>query len=471
MNDRATEGRLPPHNLNAEASVLAAAMISGGTALDDIAGLLAGGDFYSEAHRRIFDALVALRRRGKPTDTVLVGEHLRAEGRIEQVGGLPYLTEILNAVPDVASVGHYAEIIRDTAKLRRIIASAQHIAARGYLATGDIERFANDAERELGEATRSGSATKVETAQALASRYHAEVVASANGGTSTMGLPTGFRGLDALILGLRPKRFHILAARPAIGKTAFAVNIAQHITRPARSPDLQQHAVFFTLEMPSLEVISRAIAADGGVDGMRTVRGQMDAEEWRRFSEATGRTSRISLHVCDDAGISVLGIAGICRRVRTAAERAKGRLALVVVDYLQLVSSDERRQGDNRENEVSRISRGLKRLAMELDCAVIALSQLNRAIEARGDGRPRNSDLRESGSLEQDADVIMFIHRPAVPKLPGLPRRGDEANVHEIIVRKARGGKEGIVRVAFEKQFTRFANIKEGADAPEDFDE
>lgn len=444
------DDRLPPHNLEAEAAVIATVIIAGdGRELDKVITKLEPDDFYSGAHRDIWAHVCKLHNAGKPTDLVVVAESLRSEGRLEKVGGLAYLTELLNATPSVARIETYAQIVVEASKVRACIAACQRIVAEGYASVKDVPEYLSRAEHALQTINTNKGDAQFERVSQSAARVDVGIRKQAADNSKMSGLPTGYVELDRKLNGLRPKTLTIIAARPAVGKSALALNIAWHT---ASVPG--QHVAFFSLEMSNDELTIRGVSGLGRIDQTRIHGVRLTADDWTRWTSSVAASRDVNLHLCDDASMTVFGIRSMCRRLQSALSRSGQVLALVVVDYLQLMEHPSRKRNDNREQEVSQISRALKRLAGELQCPVIALSQLNRAVESRGGeaARPRLSDLRESGAIEQDANNVIFVHR--------VPRKGEtKDNLHEIIIAKARSGKPGVVQMHFEGRFTRFDEL------------
>lgn len=466
------EGRVPPHDLDAEAGVLSAVMLDP-AALDRVPELKPEY-FYSEAHRRMFEACMELRARGQPVDVLQVGSWLKDRQRLAQVGGMAYLTEVLNAAPVVSNVSAYAATIQEKWRIRQLIVTCQRVAAEGYGDYGDPQGFIDGAEQAVYGLARVGSQSTTEKLNAVMKRsFRALNDAIARGGAIT-GAPTGFARYDKMTSGLHPGDLTIVAARPGMGKTSFVLNVAVNVAKPrggvvVGSPESQWESegdgcVFFSLEMPREQIANRILCLEARVDVSKMRSGFLSQQEWGRLTEAASMLGRMPIWIDDTPSISILELRAKVRRIQSEYERTddKGektkKLGLVVVDYLQLMKG---RDGVNsREQEISEISRGLKGLAKELKVPVVALSQLNRSVETRSEKskRPMISDLRESGAIEQDADNICFIYRDDYYN----KEESTEPNIAELIIAKQRNGGTGTVKVRFEKQFTRFDNLEDG---------
>lgn len=470
---RPSEGRIPPQDLDAEAAVLSAILLSK-DAFDEVQEIVAPEDFYSEANRRIYEAMVELARESKPIDLINVASWLRGRERLEQVGGTPYLAELTDATPAVGHVAAHAVTVRETARLRKLISTCQRLAAEGYGDCGEVQDFVDRAEQAIFEIAR---ATKTTAVRPLRDAIHGafEILsAAAKRGEAITGMPSGFVELDKRCAGLHPGDLYIVAGRPGMGKTSFVLNLAVNVAQPRRvvtddGAEVEQPGygvVMFSLEMPREQLASRMLASEGRVDVSKIRSGQIAGEDWNKLTEAAAMLGRLPLWLDDTPAISLLDLRARIRRLQAEVERQSGdgpraeKLGLVIIDYLQLMTG--RRDAGSREQEISEISRGLKQLAKEMGVAVIALSQLNRSVETRTtkDKRPQLSDLRESGAIEQDADTIMFIYRDEY-YFEDSPDKG----IAEVIVSKQRNGPTGKVKVRFESAYTRFDNL-----APDDYD-
>ena len=442
--DRAPQ-RIPPHNVDAEASLLGAMMLSQDAIATVLERGLAGEDFYKPAHRQIFDAIRALSVGGEPVDPVTVGDMLRRAALLEGVGGLDALVRLQNATPAISSADRYAKIVRDTARLRRVIKAASEIAEIAYSEPADVDKALDEAEGKIydvssghvNEGARQLSDLVVESLGIIEKRWEDP--------SAMTGVPTGFDKLDELLLGLQPGALHVIGARPGMGKSALALNIAVNVARLTMRP-----VIFFSLEMSAYELSQRVLASEASVPS-EVLRGAAPNErQWTEIGRAVGRLD-IPLVIDDSPMTSVGSMRARARRTRLA----EGDLALIVVDYLQLMGGDVK--VENRQLEVSDISRNLKLMAREFNVPIIALSQLSRNLENRSDKKPNLSDLRESGAIEQDADVVMFIYRGDAA--------GDSTAVRgsaDLIVAKHRAGRTDSVKLAWIEPFTRFENYFEG---------
>ncbi len=472
-------GRVPPHDLDAEAAVLSAVMIDQ-FALDKVLEFLKADHFYSEAHRRIFEACVDLRGTGKPVDVVQVGTWLKDRDRIAQVGGMGYLTEVLNAAPAVANVAAYGRTIREKARVRQLIATCQRVSAEGYIDYGDAQAFIDSAEQAVYEIARTPESSSVERLLDVMKKAFKQLQDAANRGDRITGAPTGFARYDKLTAGLHDGDLSIVAARPGMGKTSFVLNVAVNVASPKGRESVNDPTqkweepgmgvVVFSLEMPREQLANRMICSEGRVDVGKLRQGYLGQQDWGRLTQAASYLGGLPIWIDDSPALSILELRAKCRRLQAEYDRVDEtgkktqRIGLVVVDYLQLMKG---RDGVNsREQEISEISRGLKGLAKELKIAVIALSQLNRAVETRNEKskRPQLSDLRESGAIEQDADNICFIYRDDYYNRETTT----EPNVAELIIAKQRNGPTGTVKVRFDREYTRFDNLAEGEYAEEE---
>lgn len=431
------ELRLPPQAIDAEQSVLGGLLLDGG-AFDRIADVVTEGDFYRAEHRLIFRAIARLAEAGKPADTLTVADCLREHGKLDEAGGNAYLGQLALNTPSAANIRRYAEIVRDRAMLRGIVAAAHEAIDACTLPSGaNPAEIAGRMEEALsGVITRQrGDVTTLGDAVADAVRY-VDALHAKGGGMA--GLPTGFVDLDHITGGLSGGDLIIVAGRTSMGKTAFGLSIAQHVAQNAGS------VAVFTLEMSGRQLAMRVLSASSRVSMHRLRTGYVAEDQWPAIAEAGARLRDVRIFIDDTPAVTCAHVRARCRRIK----RQHG-LALIIVDYLQLM----RGEGDNRVQEVGSISRGLKIIAKELDVPVIALSQLNRKVEERTDKRPTLSDLRDSGELEQDADVIAFIYRDEVYH-PDSPAKGTA----ELLIRKQRNGPLGDIRLWFREELMRFEN-------------
>jgi replicative DNA helicase len=469
----ATEGRVPPHDLDAEAAVLSAVMLDP-LAFDKVNEFLRPEHFYSEAHRRIHEACVELSAEGKPVDVVQVATWLRDRERLAQVGGMAYLTEVLNAAPAVANVVAYAQTIHEKFRVRQLILACQRVTAQGYSGYGEAQQFIDSAEQAVYDIARTRESTSVYPLREVMQETFRRMMKATERGARIIGIPTGFDRYDRMTSGLHDGELTIVAARPGMGKTSLVLNMAINVASPqelenARDPNERWQepgyaVVVFSLEMPREQIVNRMLCSEARVDVSRVRTGMLAPSDWSKLTQAAAHLNNLNIWVDDSAALSILELRSKVRRLQAEFDRVdpatgekKQRVGLVVVDYLQLMSG--RQNANSREQEISEISRGLKRLAKELMLPVIALSQLNRAVETRGEKskRPQLSDLRESGAIEQDADNICFIYRDDY-----YNKESAERSVAELIVAKQRNGPTNTVKVKFDAQYTRFEDLPDG---------
>ncbi len=436
--------RVPPHSLEAEVSVLGAAMLSR-TASGEALEILDSGDFYRNAHRTVFEAIQTLFAQGEPVDTVTITDWLARRDRLDEVGGAAALLDLTVAVPTAANAAHYAGIVREKALLRRLIDAGTSVARLGYEATEDAATVIDKAESLVYEVSQTGSVNEYSQLKELLNESFEQIEQLAERGSEVTGLPTGFDDLDRITAGLQPQNLIIIAARPAMGKSSLCLNLSQFVSVEARRP-----SIIFSLEMSKMEIVNRLLSSEAKIDSSKLRTGRLEDTDWRKLGDALGKLSEAPLFIDDTPSISLMEIRAKCRRLKQ-----RHGLDLVIVDYLQLMQSH--RRVDSRQQEVAEISRGLKMLAKELDVPVIALSQLSRQPESRTDKRPMLADLRESGSIEQDADIVGFIYRDEVYD-DESPDRG----IAELIIAKHRNGRTGVVRLAFLDHLTKFANLARG---------
>jgi replicative DNA helicase len=452
VNVRTTH--VPPHSIEAEMSTLGSMMLDQ-HAIEKVAEILRPDDFYREAHRILYEVILSLAERHIPVDLLTVQEELRRRDQLEEIGGLPALVQIVESVPTASNAEYYARIVEEKAILRRLIRAAH-----------DILQLADDPELELQDVIDRAEQAIFSVAQRRLGRYfspidrlllqaleHIERVQLS--GRGILGIPTHFPALDYKTSGLQPSELIILAARPSVGKTALALNIAENVALRENRP-----VALFSLEMSREQLVQRMLCSQAGVSGNRIRHGTLTEEDWERLQMAAERLFRAPIFIDDTSGLSVLEMRAKCRRLK--AER--NDLALIVIDYLQLIRSHSRR-AENRNQEIGEIARALKGLAREFEVPVLVLSQLSRAVERREEKRPILSDLRDSGSIEAEADVVLFIHRPN--------RRGDELDDDEpreagvvpteeveIIIAKQRNGPTGRISLGFQPAFSRFVTLE-----------
>ncbi len=440
-----TPGRVPPHNLEAEASLLGAMLLSR-EAIGPAVEKLTGSDFYLPSHSHIFDAVTRLYSAGQPADPVTVAEDLERAGILEEVGGLQTLLDLQASTPATSNAAHYSRIIEERALLRRLIGVAGEIAEIGYGLPEDVTKAVDEAEAKMFQIAERRVTDSTRAIKDLLSANLDLIEERYERGDSITGIPSGYIDLDELLSGLQPSALVVVGARPAMGKTAFALGMASHAAVTAQKPVL-----YFSLEMGSLELTQRLLCTEAKVDATRVRNGALTDHDWPEITSAVGRLAEAPIWIDDNPNLTVMEIRAKARRLKSRL----GDLGLVVVDYLQLMSGSAR--AENRQVEVSEISRGLKILAREIETPVVALSQLSRGLESRNDKRPMLADLRESGSIEQDADVVMFLYRDEVYD----PESADIGTA-EVIVAKHRNGPIGTVRLAWLSHITKFANMARG---------
>jgi replicative DNA helicase len=445
--------RVPPHSVEGEQSVLGGLLLDN-LAWDRAADLLTESDFYRFEHRLIFGAIASLVQAGKPADVITVFERLQGLGKAEDCGGLAYLNALAQSVPSAANMRRYAEIVRERAILRKLIAASDEIATAAFNPQGRaVPQVLDEAEAKIlkigeeGARQRQGFQSIDKLVVALLDRVNE---LHDNGAEDVTGVRTGYFDLDRDTAGLQKGDLIVLAARPSMGKTAFVLNIAEHVAVKEELP-----VVVFSMEMGASQLALRMVGSIGRINQQNLRTGRLADDEWGRLAEAVDRLSKANVFIDETPGLTVAELRARARRMA----RQLGGLGLICIDYLQLMSGSSG-SDENRATELGEISRGLKALAKELQCPVVALSQLNRSVESRNDKRPMMSDLRESGAIEQDADVILFIYRDDY-----YNKESKEPGVAEIIIAKQRNGPVGTVKLTFLKPLTRFENrAPEGAE-------
>ncbi len=448
----ALSGRVPPQNVEAEQSVLGTILLADHS-LSTVLELLISDDFYKDNHKLIFEAMIVLFENNDPQDIITVSNHLKNHNHLDKAGGIEYLATLTSIVPVTSNLFHYAKIIRQKAVLRNLIAVNTEIASRCYEEQGEIDTLVDEAEQAIFNIARSKSNQSFTPLKNIIPAAFEAVESLSKRKEMITGVPTGFGKLDQMTAGLQPSDLIILAGRPSMGKTAFAMNIAQN----AAIIDKTGVAVF-SLEMSKEQLALRLLCSAGHIDSQRVRTGKLHNDDWPKLTRAVGMLLDAPIYIDDTPAISVLEMRAKVRRLA-----AQQPLGMIIVDYLQLMRG--RNSIENRTQEISEISRSLKAMAKELKVPVIALSQLNRSLESRPDKRPMMSDLRESGAIEQDADVICFIYRDEV-----YNKNEDNPNIGiaEIIVGKQRNGPTGTVRLTFIKEFTMFENLSD-LDEPASF--
>ena len=436
-------GRVPPHNLQAEESLLGAMLLSRDAVNAAAEVRLGASDFYKPAHGHVFESIMSLYNQGEPIDPVTVADELRRDGLLEPVGGMATLVSLQTLTPATSNALRYARIVEEHSLLRRLIGAAGEIAELGYALPDDVIGALDRAESLVYDVAQHRVADTMSPLADLLRESFDRLERLCERGDEITGTPTGFRDLDRQLAGLQPAQLIIVGARPGAGKTSFALGIAAHAAMQANLPVL-----FFSLEMSHLELTSRLLSAEARVESTKLRTGRLDESDWAKINRALGRLAEAPIYFDDNANTTVMEIRAKARRLKSKL----GGLGVVVVDYLQLMSG--RNSAENRQVEVAEMSRGLKILARELEVPVLALSQLSRNLETRADKRPVLADLRESGSLEQDADVVMFLYRDELYNAESQDR-----GTAEVIVAKHRSGPTGITRLAFLDHFTKFANM------------
>ena len=458
-DDEVARLRIPPHSIEAEQSVLGGLLLDN-SAWDRAGDLLTESDFYRYEHRAIYAAIGGLVNATKPADVITVFEQLQSLGKAEECGGILYLNSLAQSVPSAANMRRYAEIVRERAVLRKLVAASDEIATTAFNPQGmPVAQILDEAEGKIfrigeeGSRSRQGFQSMDSLVVQLIDRVNE---LHENGAEEVTGVRTGFFDMDRMTAGLQPGDLIVLAARPSMGKTAFALNIAEHVAVNEGLP-----VVVFSMEMGASQLALRMVGSLGRIDQQHLRTGALKDDEWGRLSEAVEKLGKVSLFIDESPALTSSELRARARR----QARQCGQLGLIVVDYLQLMSGSGGTSEENRATVIGEISRGLKSLAKELKCPVIALSQLNRSVESRTDKRPMMSDLRESGAIEQDADVIMFIYRDEYYTKDACKEPG----VAEIIIGKQRNGPTGIVKLTFVKPLTKFDNLAPGSASGGDY--
>jgi replicative DNA helicase len=445
--------RIPPHSVEAEQSIIGGLLLDN-SAWDRAGDLLSDTDFYRFEHRLIYAAVGKLINASKPADVITVFEQLQSLGKAEECGGLAYLNALSQSVPSAANMRRYAEIVRERAVLRKLVAASDEIATAAFNPQGrSVSQILDESESKIFKIGEEGSRSRegfISMDTLVVQLIDRVTELHENGAEEVTGVRTGFYDLDRMTSGLQAGDLIILAARPSMGKTAFALNIAEHVTVNEGLP-----AVVFSMEMGAAQLALRMVGSLGRIDQTHLRTGALRDDEWGRLSEAVEKLGKVSLYIDEGSALTPSELRARARR----QARQCGQLGLIVVDYLQLMSGSGGSSEENRATVIGEISRGLKSLAKELKCPVIALSQLNRSVESRTDKRPMMSDLRESGAIEQDADVIMFIYRDDYYTKDACKEPG----VAEIIIGKQRNGPTGTVKLTFLKPLTKFDNLAPGS--------
>ncbi|WP_208560516.1 replicative DNA helicase [Marinilactibacillus kalidii] len=440
--------RLPPQNIEAEQSVLGSILLNP-EALIPAMEYIESTDFYRRGHQLIFQTMVDLSERNEAIDVVTIADMLESRNQLEDIGGTPYLADIATAVPTAANVEYYSKIVEERAILRRLIQTATEIATRGYDEAGDLPNLLDDAERKILEVSEKRSRSGFVNIEEVLRETINNIDELFQNDEEITGISTGYKALDQMTAGLHEDELIILAARPGVGKTAFALNVAQNI-----GTKTDETVAIFSLEMGAEQLVNRMLCAEGTINASNLRTGKLTEEEFTKLFVAMGSLSKANIYIDDTPGIRTAEIRAKCRRLK----QERGSLGLVVIDYLQLIEGSGK---ESRQQEVSDISRQLKKLAKELSVPVVALSQLSRGVEQRQDKRPILSDLRESGSIEQDADIVAFLYRDDYYRNEDDEEEEDsvEDNVVEIILEKNRSGARGTAKLLFIKEYNKFSSL------------
>jgi len=444
--------RIPPHSIEGESSVLGGLLLDNG-AWDRVGDMLADKDFYRHEHQLIYAAIGGLVNASKPADIITVYERLQSLGKADEIGGLSYLNALAQYVPSASNIRRYAEIVRERSILRKLVAASDEIATNAFNPQGKaVTTILDEAEQKILNIGEQGNRMKqgFQSMDTLVVDLLDRVTEMSENPNDVTGVPTGFHDLDRMTSGLQAGDLVILAARPSMGKTALAINIAEHVALHEGLP-----VAVFSMEMGASQLAVRVVGSIGRIDQTHLRTGSLTDDEWPRLTEAIEKLRNISLHIDETPGLTVSELRANARRLA----RQCGKLGLIVVDYLQLMTVSSGMADENRATAVGEISRGLKMLAKELQCPVIALSQLSRGVESRTDKRPMMSDLRESGAIEQDADIIMFIYRDEYYTKEACKEPG----VAEVIISKQRNGPTGTVKLAFISRITKFESLAHNA--------
>nr|WP_162853474.1 replicative DNA helicase [Ligilactobacillus salivarius] len=453
---------LPPQNIEAEQAVLGAIFLNT-DALADAMEYVEADDFYRRAHQILFQAMVNLNNDGEAIDVLTVQNYLTTNNQLDDVGGVAYIAELATSVPTAANAGYYAKIVEGKSMLRRLISTATNIITQANNGDDDVPSLLDSAERQIMDVSERRNRSGFREIKDVLNETLSDIDRLSQQSEDITGLPTGYREFDKMTAGLQPDNLIILAARPAVGKTAFALNIAQNV---ATSTDTS--VAIFSLEMSAESLVNRMLCAEGSINANHLRTGQLDEGEWQNLIVAMGALSDTSIFIDDTPGIKMAEIRAKCRRLA----KEKGNLGLVVIDYLQLIEGSNK---ESRQQEVSEISRQLKKLAKELSVPILALSQLSRGVEQRQDKRPVLSDIRESGSIEQDADIVAFLYRDDYYERGESKSEEDgddqdslnqDVGEVELIIEKNRAGARGTVKLLFIKSYNKFSNISYAQEPP-----
>ncbi|MGY0373818.1 replicative DNA helicase [Clostridium sp. JNZ J1-5] len=432
--------RVSPNNIEAEQRVLGC-MIKDKTSIAQAAEVLKGEDFYRESHKIVFNAILELYSKDIPVDTVTLIEHLNATEKLQAVGGITYVTELPASIETTSNLNSYVKIVEDKSILRKLIKASAEIMEESYTKQDDVAGVLDGAEKRVFDIAQKKTSSDFEPISIVLERGFEQIEKMFNNKGETTGVPTGFPELDAKTSGFQPGDMILIAARPSMGKTTFALNIAQYAAiREGKS------VVIFSLEMSKEQLAYKLLCAEANIDMLKLRTGELEDNDWERIAKASGPIAASKIYIDDTAGVSVMEMRSKCRRLKI-----EHGIDMIVIDYLQLMSGSN---SESRQQEVSEISRSIKALAKEMHCPVIALSQLSRAPEQRADHRPMLSDLRESGSIEQDADLVMFLYRDEY-----YNKETEDKNVAECIIAKQRNGPVGTVKLAWLGQYSKFGRL------------
>ena len=435
-----------PNDILAEQAVLGAMLVDKDAVIASIE-VLKSEDFYREDNKEIYAAMLELYSIGKSIDMITLKDQLTLRGTLDKVGGISYIASLFDNVPAVSNVENYIKIVEEKSVIRNLIKTANEIIRNSYSGTEDVDALVEQAEKRIFDVVQERNSRGYASIREILINVFDEIEEISKSGQSISGLESGFIDLDAKTSGLNKSALLIVAARPAMGKSAFVLNIASYVARHQKTP-----VMIFNLEMSKEEVTKRILCAESEVDSTKVKNATLESEDWLKLGEASGRLSDMPIYIDDTPGLTSAELRAKCRKAKL-----EKNIGLVIIDYLQLMES--KNKSSSRQQEVSEISRSLKILAKELNIPVIALSQLSRATESRTDHRPMLSDLRESGSIEQDADIVMFLHREDY-----YDANTEKKNVAEVIIAKNRSGSTGTVELAWIPEYTKFANLYRGPD-------
>ncbi|KQL41501.1 MULTISPECIES: replicative DNA helicase [Bacillaceae] len=435
--------RTPPQNIEAEQAVLGAILLDS-EALISTSERLLPDDFYRAAHQKIFEAMLKIASRNEPLDVITLTSELANQGVLEEVGGVSYLNDLLASVPTASNVEYYAKSVEEKSTLRRLIRTATNIVTESYAPDTPVDVVLNEAEKSILKVAQRTNVSGFQSIKDVVFTTFSKIETLFNQRGEITGVPTGFTDLDRMTAGFQPNDLIIVAARPSVGKTAFALNIAQNVATKT-----DENVAIFSLEMGSDQLVMRMLCAEGNINAQALRTGNLEQEDWNKLTMAASSLAGTGIYIDDTPGIRVNDIRAKCRRLKQ-----EHGLGMILIDYLQLIQGNGK-SGENRQQEVSEISRSLKGLARELKVPLIALSQLSRSVESRQDKRPMMSDIRESGSIEQDADIVAFLYRDDY-----YDKESENKNIIEIIIAKQRNGPVGTVSLAFVKEYNKFVNLE-----------